>query len=266
MRSSRNGFTLIELLVVIAIIAILAALLFPVFAGARERGRMATCQSNLKQLGVAFDLYLSDWEDTYPVTFFHLVGQSSYVPPNWKHLITPYVKSPGVYRCPSSHGAEDRILGNLGASSFPYQYAHYAMNDRLMQYFGKDDQGREQQAGRLRGDILSPSEIILLAETQGANPALDLNDLMFLRYSDRGLSPEFREGLLEAWPPLGNVVFVHDPGQGRANWLFCDGHVKTLRVAQTLKPQSLWSPDPADVYSMQGILDQAYRDLPPSWR
>jgi prepilin-type N-terminal cleavage/methylation domain-containing protein len=61
----RSGFTLIELLVVIAIIAILAAILFPVFGRAREQARKATCQSNMKQLGLAFAMYLQDWDETF---------------------------------------------------------------------------------------------------------------------------------------------------------------------------------------------------------
>src|SRR5579871_4485812 len=64
--SRSSAFTLIELLVVIAIIAILAAILFPVFAKARERARMTTCESNLKQIGYAFTSYLSDYDETYP--------------------------------------------------------------------------------------------------------------------------------------------------------------------------------------------------------
>lgn len=62
----RSGFTLIELLVVIAIIAILAAILFPVFAKAREKARQASCQSNLKQLGLAFAMYVSDYDERWP--------------------------------------------------------------------------------------------------------------------------------------------------------------------------------------------------------
>src|SRR5438270_674257 len=67
MRCNRRGFTLIELLVVIAIIAILAAILFPVFAQAREKARQAACQSNLKQLGLAAMMYTQDYDGTYPI-------------------------------------------------------------------------------------------------------------------------------------------------------------------------------------------------------
>src|SRR5437867_10932100 len=67
-RSSRRAFTLIELLVVIAIIAILAGILFPVFARAREQARKATCQSNLKQIGMAFQFYVQDYDETFPNT------------------------------------------------------------------------------------------------------------------------------------------------------------------------------------------------------
>ena len=65
-RSARGGFTLIELLVVIAIIAILAAILFPVFAQAREKARQTTCISNFRQLGMGMNMYLHDWDETLP--------------------------------------------------------------------------------------------------------------------------------------------------------------------------------------------------------
>lgn len=71
----RKGFTLIELLVVIAIIAILAAILFPVFAKARKSAQASNCQSNLKQIGNAIKMYLSDWQDTYPTNHRLLGGQ-----------------------------------------------------------------------------------------------------------------------------------------------------------------------------------------------
>ena len=88
----RKGFTLIELLVVIAIIAILAAILFPVFARAREKARQATCQSNFKQLGLAWAMYMSDYDQRTPSISFW--AQTS-------ALLMPYIKNTQVYLCPS---------------------------------------------------------------------------------------------------------------------------------------------------------------------
>jgi prepilin-type N-terminal cleavage/methylation domain-containing protein len=79
-RSTRRGFTLIELLVVIAIIAILAAILFPVFARARESARKTSCLSNLKQLGLASHMYAQDWDELFPVDAVHEERPDSLLP------------------------------------------------------------------------------------------------------------------------------------------------------------------------------------------
>ena len=91
----RKGFTLIELLVVIAIIAILAAILFPVFARAREKARQTQCLSNTKQLNLAFQQYIQDYDERFPHYDFH--DHSWY----WEICIYTYVKNLGVYACPS---------------------------------------------------------------------------------------------------------------------------------------------------------------------
>jgi prepilin-type N-terminal cleavage/methylation domain-containing protein/prepilin-type processing-associated H-X9-DG protein len=99
--SARFGFTLIELLVVIAIIAILAAILFPVFAKAREKARQTTCASNEKQLGLAMLQYVQDYDETFPAVW----DNNRQPVMNWAEEIYPYVKSTGAYVCPSNAGA-----------------------------------------------------------------------------------------------------------------------------------------------------------------
>ena len=89
-----SAFTLIELLVVIAIIAILAAILFPVFARARENARRSSCQSNLKQIGLGFEQYKNDYDQFYPGSLVNNVS--------WSTLIDPYLKSQQIFVCPSS--------------------------------------------------------------------------------------------------------------------------------------------------------------------
>lgn len=106
MSMKRHAFTLIELLVVIAIIAILAAILFPVFATAREKARQTTCASNLKQLGLAVVQYVQDYDENMPspaaatTTTYSSTGQWS-CGMGWAGILYPYVKSRGVYTCPS---------------------------------------------------------------------------------------------------------------------------------------------------------------------
>ncbi len=93
-RSSGRGFTLIELLVVIAIIAILAAILFPVFAQAREKARQATCQSNLNQLGLAFMQYVQDYDETLPPAYyFHFITQNGNGTFSGQSALEPYIKN-----------------------------------------------------------------------------------------------------------------------------------------------------------------------------
>jgi prepilin-type N-terminal cleavage/methylation domain-containing protein/prepilin-type processing-associated H-X9-DG protein len=93
---SRSAFTLIELLVVIAIIAMLAAILFPVFGRARENARRSSCQSNLKQIGLGMMQYVQDYDGTFPQNYNE--STSSY---GWAEAIQPYLKSTQIYQCPS---------------------------------------------------------------------------------------------------------------------------------------------------------------------
>lgn len=138
---TRRGFTLIELLVVIAIIAILAAILFPVFARAREKARQASCQSNLKQIGLAFEMYVQDYDETYPMCAMKRAGGYAYY---YYQTLEPYLKNEQIWYCPS---ADDR---------------RYAPNRRLIGLApptGTDDDILK------KAQIKFPAEKILVGDT-----------------------------------------------------------------------------------------------------
>jgi prepilin-type N-terminal cleavage/methylation domain-containing protein/prepilin-type processing-associated H-X9-DG protein len=101
----RKGFTLIELLVVIAIIAILAAILFPVFARAREQARKSACLSNAKQIALAMTMYAQDYDETLVLRYTG-PDPATKIQRSWKDSIEPYLKSADIYRCPSNPAAQ----------------------------------------------------------------------------------------------------------------------------------------------------------------
>lgn len=110
---SRSGFTLVELLVVIGIIAVLAAILFPVFAQAREKGRQSYCLSNLQQMGRAMMFYTDDNDGFYPLTIARVGQRPVGFDSSWMNLLSPYLKSQSVFVDLSS-GAPDQPLLNYG--------------------------------------------------------------------------------------------------------------------------------------------------------
>src|SRR5436305_12728141 len=127
----RSGFTLIELLVVIAIIAILAAILCPVFAQAREKARQANCLSNFKQIGLGVMMYVQDWDETYPTSrFYALKGGSDCGQKivTWKAETAPYVKNLNGYKCPSNTHKEQpdetKADDPVGLPELPIRHAY----------------------------------------------------------------------------------------------------------------------------------------------
>ena len=138
----RKAFTLIELLVVIAIIAILAAILFPVFAQAREKARQTSCLSNVKQIGTAFLMYAQDYDEYLPLTTFPVPSNS------WTDQAQPYIKNRQIFRCPSDNS------DNWNA----------ATNPRRSSYFLNAYMAGTQSYGNLAA-IASPASVIYLAES-----------------------------------------------------------------------------------------------------
>ncbi len=113
----KRGFTLIELLVVIAIIAILAAILFPVFAQARESARLSACTSNMKQIGLGILMYADDFDELFPPRRDYLnANYDENICRTWKHLVTPYIKNSDIFQCPTNPAA--RVADEAADSRF----------------------------------------------------------------------------------------------------------------------------------------------------
>jgi prepilin-type N-terminal cleavage/methylation domain-containing protein len=123
-RDRQSGFTLIELLVVIAIIAILAAILFPVFAQARENARKSNCQSNLKQIGTGILMYAQDYDEVLPPSYLYLDSAKTQLA-WWEDLLQPYVKNYNVMACPSD---SDGVYANLrpAGTANPLKFSYAA--------------------------------------------------------------------------------------------------------------------------------------------
>jgi len=148
-----RAFTLIELLVVIAIIAILAAILFPVFAQAREKARATACLSNLKQIGLAVQQYVQDYDETYPNgTDNWIVGTTAANVGGWAGQIYPYVKSAGAFICPSD--AEENVL------------CSYGYNDNFATNTGQGGTGIT--SGRQASTFNSAVKTVMLCEVFGS--------------------------------------------------------------------------------------------------
>jgi prepilin-type N-terminal cleavage/methylation domain-containing protein len=98
----RSGFTIVELLVVIAVIAILASILFPVFAQVREKGRQTSCLSNVKQIGLGLMMYAQDYDEVFPPVFALSPGDQYYYETSWMNRLQPYARNNGIFVCPSS--------------------------------------------------------------------------------------------------------------------------------------------------------------------
>jgi prepilin-type N-terminal cleavage/methylation domain-containing protein/prepilin-type processing-associated H-X9-DG protein len=225
--SRRNGFTLIELLVVIAIIAILAAILFPVFARARENARRASCQSNMKQIGLGMLQYSQDYDETFVRTRNFINAQTVM----WDTLIQPYTSvrsqpaaSPQIFQCPSDYLA--RTTGTARSYGIPTNKESNLARPAL--FFGDNVSANNDRGGRKLSEISDPAGTLMVVEHPYPNN----------RFGD-GSGGQTRSawhqarGHVNQNPPqdIGPGTPLHMEGW---NYLFIDGHVKWLRPERTI--------------------------------
>ena len=222
----RPGFTLIELLVVIAIIAILAAILFPVFSKVRENARKANCQSNLKQIGLANLQYVQDYDEScVPRT----VNDGNSVPAAngateghpWEQLVQPYIKSENVFQCPSN---PRKALNQFSADGSISGFMSYSANHDGSIRDVKVNQGDPTQnvATLAYAAITSPAQTIDVVEFTGGYTDFYPDAGYFTIFSYYTDNPNY---------PYGVIFAGHT---GFSNYLFADGHVKSLRPYATL--------------------------------
>ena len=261
-----NAFTLIELLVVIAIIAILAAILFPVFAQAREKARQSSCLSNLKQIGIAFLQYNQDYDEQYPMAFIPYSdstgaqsGTPDQTPCNWACSILPYSKNYQIFRCLSEPTNDPGITPGtiysanyswLPAKGFPVQYAYNY-------YLGGINTvtGGAARAGHALPAVTNPANVILVTDS-GASPLSNYQPAAYLdpskwatyhstTYPTSGANGgnatlKGRTPWLLATAGSSLLTSSGSPADcgapmtrhaGMADTLFADGHVKSSRVS-----------------------------------
>jgi len=235
---TKSAFTLIELLVVIAIIAILAAILFPVFAKVREKARAVSCLSNEKQIGLGMVQYTQDYDEAMVKGWYGVNGYQGSDPTpasekyKWMDAIYPYTKSQQIYNCPSFSGNKYVYYKNLTGQSTS-NYGSYAINDS---YYQTGD-GQTSPAGN-DVDVLTlaaialPSSTYLVLEGNGDyETAWASKATTFTKGTDAGV-PALISSTAGARAYARHIE--------RTNVVFCDGHAKALTI------EALMEPSPAD--------------------
>ncbi|HHX39792.1 MAG TPA: DUF1559 domain-containing protein [Armatimonadetes bacterium] len=224
MKANGKGFTLIELLVVIAIIAILAAILFPVFARARENARKANCQSNLKQLAQATLMYAQDHDETH--SWWNRNVSPSLSPLATPQAVYPYIKNNKAYNCPSSSNQRDsdtyRDFTFPGPASRGYAWADWAF-------------GGVRTRPLTLAEINTPSTTIMLADSAhmfGGKGAIIWANIC----CDDGSGT--LDGLTNDGKPVDDKQSRHFGGE---NIAFMDGHVKWMRSTDVFGQWSVLS-------------------------
>ena len=222
---SKRGFTLIELLVVIAIIAILAAILFPVFAKVREKARQTVCLSDCKQIGLAIAQYTQDNDEYLPYAI-NTIANKTYI--TWDLALYPYTKSAGVYVCPDA-------LNPKKASNGTYPVS-FVTNASVMT---TNTTFPVATADKSLTQFDAPSNDITMAETDFASSAGKTNYQAF----------SFCQGnvddtLTQVMDPTSgqNSQLAYQRHTGGSNYIFLDGHAKWYLLQNTVTPTWLYAP------------------------
>jgi prepilin-type N-terminal cleavage/methylation domain-containing protein/prepilin-type processing-associated H-X9-DG protein len=244
-RRVTRGFTLIELLVVIAIIAILAAILFPVFAQAREAARKVSCASNLRQLGMGVRMYDQDYDEKYPYWNWGNSGQGGgSMSSLWHVAIFPYVKNTGIYACPSDSQRWGQATTDLYWWSVPKAQRQLegpmfetpglgptGGEDRIVVSYGIGETFHNQGWGE--SALPAPASTAMLSEA----PCL-LGDLwgidnrpgarIAMRFAaSKTAAAPWGTGDVFQWNPAWDVATRHSGG---LNVAYADGHVKWIKA------------------------------------
>ena len=229
-RRSR-GFTLIELLVVIAIIAILAAILFPVFARARENARRASCQSNMKQLGLAFVMYAQDYDETLPIGTDD--SPSGNWGASWAGRLNSYVKSPQLYQCPSDTTNPKGSATFSVALSYNYNRSiPFANPPGFPGPRGKiaafNATTKTVMLNEISGDPVDVVADMIPHNDYAINQSIGLNGVWMGYSNGTGVNIKFETGQLGGRPRGGGSYIAQNNGRHLegSNYLLADGHVK----------------------------------------
>ena len=236
---TRSAFTLIELLVVIAIIAILAAILFPVFARARENARRSSCQSNMKQIGLAFTQYAQDYDETYAAST-HRNNSTNYAP-SFDLAIEPYLgqkvgtASAGIFAClsdsvPRDAGFNQRSYVMPNPSNTSLANGTYGMAGV---YVGRYVATADEARGRRLSEVGAPSGTLMLVEMFNARSNFGSIARPHAFGTARANKDEYQYDSDPTGTPVNGAPSTEAHFDG-FNYLFVDGHVKWLKPNATI--------------------------------